>query len=536
MSTNFRALWRAAGGDAVPYPEDHPEWLTMLVELLNGQKHASKVRLEFVIDASSKTFFFRYTDDGDGCTIDEAKERLLEWASVMSASGDSIYGNGTKKFLAKSGPYDMPFTIRSRAKGAKGSDVTVWSGPFRGLSTSIESVTIEDFPRTGFQIELPEIALSKLGKYSDPASLQIIVQEIIRARKSQALLDTIVYTVSSGNKDEAPLENTSEDWSSFYEYLSKDARVKKTLERTVELVPGKVEMELHAMEVPPHTKARDFHEAIKKVFPTYGDFSGGKAARIHFFNGDTMIEAHDLCSMYDWKTHSSKYHMVEFVFFRTIGDQDSHMSLPQPATTKVQYRYETEIWQKVKAELKRFKAEAAEEKPKKKPAQAAPEQEGGQEEQEQEQERDDVSDSGNSVANGVGVIRMERHMFSSIFLNQRKTQLEEEGAEVTKFDGPTWMQAPEILVSKTDTGVELEVFRERQKGSLEDDILRVYSAMSCFVNKAEMSPDEVTMTVRFKLKNRAAQAQRRTEFHEIKSGLKLEVYPFKECLEFAVAE
>jgi hypothetical protein len=131
---------------------------------------------------------------------------------------------------------------------------------------------------------------------------------------------------------------------------------------------------------------------------------------------------------------------------------------------------------------------------------------------------------------------MEKHLFSSMFLNQRKTQLEAEEAEVTKFEAPTWMQAPEMLVSSTETGWELEVFRERQKGSLEDDILRVYSAMSCFVNQQELSPDEVTMTLRFKLKNRAAQAQRRTEFHQIKSGLKLEVYPFKDCLEFAVAE
>jgi len=539
-SIHYQGLWRSAGGDAVPYDQDHPEWLTMLVELLNGQKNASNVSLEFVIDTSSKTFLFRYTDDGDGCTVDEAKKRLLEWAAVESASADSIYGNGTKKFLAKSGPYGMPFKIRSRAKGAKGTDVQVWSSPFMGLSTSQEGMAIEGFPQSGFQIELPVISLSKLGKHAEPDAIQAVVQEIIRSRKTQALLDTILYTVLASNKGETPVEKTSEDWTSFFEYLSKDVRVKKTLQKTVELVPQKVLMEFHAMEVPPHTKARDFHDSIKKLFPIYGDFSGGGAARIHFFNGDTMIEAHELASMYDLKTHATNYHMVQFVFFKTMGGPDDHLFLPQPATTKVQYRYETETWLNVKKLLKEFKAEKKVKKPVVEEEQE--EQQGQQEEQQQEQQQENnethsiSSNSSTSNTAGVGVIKMAKHMFTSVFLNERKTQLEAEGAHVTKFDAPTWMQAPEMLVSSTETGWALEIFRERQKGSLEDDILRVYSALSSFVNKQEVSPDEVTMTLRFKLKNRAVQAQRRTEFQEITTGLKIEVYPFKSCLEFAVAE
>ena len=346
--TDYKANWRIAGSDVVPYSKDYSEWLTMLVEVLNGQKNATNVWLEFGLSESA--FSFTYTDDGDGCTFADASARLLSWASIGAANGDSIYGHGTKKFLAKSGDYEMQFVIRSRPKGAKSKAVLEWTGPYKGLKTKYETVDdVPDFPSHGFQIVLNAVDRTKLGKHSEPATLQKVVQEIIRTRKNQSVLNRIQYTVTVREVDAEGSTmydrvETSKDWTSFFEYLRSNETVQKNPVKTVEIVPGKVTLEFHSMRVPQHTHDKEFHTKLMNIFPTYGDFSGGNAARVHCSNDGTMIEACPFTEVYGRATHSSMYHTVEFAFFSTMGGKDDHKYLPQPGTTKVQYRYETPIW------------------------------------------------------------------------------------------------------------------------------------------------------------------------------------------------
>jgi hypothetical protein len=49
-SESYEAHWRAAENDAVPYPKDFPEWITMLIELLNGGKNPSEISLRLILN------------------------------------------------------------------------------------------------------------------------------------------------------------------------------------------------------------------------------------------------------------------------------------------------------------------------------------------------------------------------------------------------------------------------------------------------------------------------------------------------------
>jgi hypothetical protein len=521
--TDYKANWRIAGSDVVPYSKDYSEWLTMLVEVLNGQKNASNVWLEFSLSGSS--FSFTYTDDGDGCTFADASARLLSWASIGAVNGDSIYGHGTKKFLAKSGDYEMPFVIRSRPKGAKSKAVLEWTGPYKGLKTKYETVDeVPDFPSHGFQIVLNVVDRTKLGKHSEASSLQKVIQEIIRARKSQGVLNTIQYTVTVREVDDEgsmmyDKTETSKDWTSFFQYLRSNDAVQKNTVKMVEIVPGKVTLEFHSMRVPQHTHDKEFHAKLMNIFPTYGDFSGGNAARVHCFNEGTMIEACPFTEVYGRATHSSMYHTVEFAFFSTMCGGDAHKYLPQPGTTKVQYRYETPIW-------KEFIRLAMEFRKTKTLPQPLPQPLPEPQPQPQPEPRPDPPP----------VPWPQAGMFAVQILNDRKKTLEENGATVAKYLPPAWIQFSEILVATLHDKVSLETFKERQKGDLTDDVHKAYTVLSYYANQYGIAAENLKFTLKFKLKNKTESKKRIVEFNDILKEMNPVVYPYCECLRFTLLD
>jgi hypothetical protein len=515
---DFRAQWRIAAADVVPYSKDYSEWMTMSVELLNGQKNADNVCLEFVL--SPNKLSFTYTDDGDGCTHEQAQARLLSWASKSSANGDSIYGHGTKKFLAKSGDYDMPFSIRSRPNGAKSKAILEWTGPYLGLKTKHELLdVVPDFPEHGFQIHIPSMDRGKLGAHSAAKDLRVAIQEIIRVRKSQSILNRITYTVKIREEDEDgevihDSTDKSDEWISYFEYLYKSEAVIKIEPKTVEMVPGKVTLQFHTMFVPKPTEDKAFHTKMLAVFPTYGNFSGGNAARVHCSNNGTMIEALPFTEFYERATHSSMYHTVQFAFFNTMGGKDDHKHLPQPGTTKVQYRYETPIWKDFVRMARDF--------PKAKPVPAA----------EPAPAAEPLPAPAPAVPEPIIA-----GPFTSHVLMQRKKRADDEGSTTNKYSPPAWIQFSEVLVVQTGDDVAMETFKERQKGDLKDDVYKAYTVLSCYANEKSILAENLTFTLMFKgLKNKSESKKRSTEFTEILDEMNAVVYPYKGCLKFKMME
>ena len=513
--SDFRAQWRIASADVVPYSKDYSEWVTMIVELLNGQKNAENVYLDFVLSPSKMSF--TYTDDGDGCTHDEAQKRLLSWASKTSANGDSIYGHGTKKFLAKSGDYDMEFAIRSRPKGAKSKAILEWTGPYLGLKTKHELLdVVEDFPDHGFQIHICSMNRDKLGAHSAAKDLRVAIQEIIRVRKAQSILDRVTYTVKIQEEDEDgdviyDSTDDSTDWTSFFEYLNQSEAVAKIEPKAVEIVPGKISLQFHTMFVPKHTENKEFHTEMMSAFPTYGNFSGGNAARVHCSNNGTMIEALPFTEFYGRATHSSMYHTIQFAFFQTMGGKDDHLYLPQPGTTKVQYRYETPIWKEFVRLVRDF--------PKTKPAPVA------------------APPTPTPSSSGQDPVPEITGPFSSHVLMERKKRADEEGADTQRYYPPAWIQFSEVLVVQAGDSISMETFKERQKGDLKDDIYKAYTVLSSYANDNSILAENLTFTLVFKgLKNKSESKKRSTEFTEILDEMNTLIYPYKSCLKFKMLE
>lgn len=512
MSTapSYKSNWRVAENDATPYAEDFTEWLTLLVEVLNGHKRASDISLSFILQEGG-TFDFTYTDNGRGCTTEEAEERLLTWASTKAGEGHSVYGHGTKKFLAKSGSYDdLRFAIRTATADQAGI-IREYSGPYKGLKTPKKNYlasTRPDFPSTGFEIELTGLDADKLGKYKNVAALKTALKEIVCTRKAQDVLDRINYSIhitevrGEGGVGESET-NKETEWLSFFETLHRDSRVKKRLHQKIEIVPGRVELEFFSLQVPQHTHDKAFHADLKAKFPTYGKFSGGAAARIHCFNEDTMIEAIPYSRLYGKAVHSTMYHNVEFAFFRNIADQKDHNDLPQPASTKVQYRYETPLWKEFVEKVKGFHGQM------KKVVDPAP-----------------TTLGGGPVVLGTVTGVDPAGIFASLELNKRANYLvEHEEAAPTRFEPPTWIQFPELLVRSGPAGRwQLECIKERVRGELVDDFTKGHAALCAFANQHDIPAMQISLSILLKPKNDVA--KRLAEYAAAKQTLSLSAYPF----------
>ena len=549
----FEASWRAASCDAIPYHKDFPEWLTMIVELLNGGKSPSQISLS--LDICGSVVYFQYQDNGFGCTIKEANDRLLRWASTRAVDGKSVYGHGTKKFLAKSGDYNsLKFIIRSRAKGEK--KIVEWRGLYRGVDTHYDIVEDNHFPVHGFEIQL-EVALMKLGNYNTPELVFGALKEIICARKVQGLLSTVAYvlTVKKDGKVIKQENSKLNSWKSLQETIHTNSSCFHLLHTTVPLVDGKVNLIFDSYST----------GILNEIpgFPVYGKMTGGVGTRVHIFNEDTMIEAHPWYDIHDAKVHPSNWHRVDFVHFQPVDPKNStHVSaLPQPATTKVAYRYETEEWkqavqiQKViyqdhKTELllppkdklkvpvvpivpvvptKKSTEETAS------PVKVSPVVANAKQEQ-----KPSASPSAQNVIQAIQVAAatetssqpvsypvetiQAKHFDNNTTLNELYTRYSKENKSPEKFTLPKWLDCEDLLVYKENGKTHCIFYRQRQKGEVTHDMLKAYTALAIFANERALPPEKVTMI--FCLHLKSSLKERTAQFDEFKKSMRPLVYPY----------
>jgi hypothetical protein len=343
------SLWRAAANDSMMGSGDFPEPILMLIEVLNGPKGRPTYHEFCYKMRSDGQTEIRITDDGAGMSRRDSG-RFLTWSSPTSVDAHSKYGHGTKKFLAKHGSYTMPWTVDTRDERA--SDITRYIGPWNAERTECDVALAEevaDFPRTGFRISLT-CDTNKLFNHGESASAEILfnrIKELICTRKSQSVLDTIDYRIRIESPDGSVIEENSHaaGWLSFKATLEglasrpHYAGVDMILQRDFGLVDGKSNLRITT-----------FCVGLENVegFSAYGSRVGEKLTRIHFFNNDTMIVAVDPRSI----TGSGRYtnsHFVTFVECTPIDPTNpAHLdAMPTPATTKVSFRDDCPVFQKV---------------------------------------------------------------------------------------------------------------------------------------------------------------------------------------------
>lgn len=533
-SESYEAHWRAAACDAIPYHKDFPEWFTMTIELLNGGKKPTEVsqRLSFYEDK----IVYRYRDNGYGCTISEANTRLLQWASVTAVDGKSVYGHGTKKFLAKCGDYaTLVFKIRTRAKGEK--KLVQWSGPYKGRDTHWDLVEMEDFPTHGFEIEV-EISVAKLGAYATPQKAFEALKEIICARKQQSLLSSIRFSVEVYEGDVPVLSEDSitNGWKSFEETIATNPVCKLLLHTTLPFIENKVNLEYSSYTTGTLTQIPGF--------PTYGAMTGGVGTRVHIANEDTMIEAHPWWDLLKVSVHPSKWHRVDFARFVPVDPTNlEHLAaLPDPATTKVAYRYESAKWQQfvkvVKELYDTYKADlslASKESLKAPSTPALP----------PRTPRGPSTPGSPATAfftprepsprvgpepTPVHVEPITPQPFENSTMNDLFTKYRAEGKNPSRYEIPNWLGCSEPLMVYTEAGKTVLVFyRQRQRGPLSEDLEKAYVVLSRYANEKKVLPDHLTMI--FCLHLKSAPKERVNEFEACKKQMIPAVYPYISSLQ-----
>lgn len=527
-SESYEAHWRAAACDAIPYHKDFPEWYTMTIELLNGGKKPTEVSqtMNFYDDK----VLYRYRDNGFGCTVSEANTRLLQWASVTAVDGKSVYGHGTKKFLAKCGDYaTLNFKIRSRAKDEK--KIIQWSGPYKGRDTHWDLVDIADFPEHGFEIEV-EISASKLGTYHTPLKAFEALKEIVCARKHQSLLSSIRFSVEVLEngllvKKEDSLAN---GWKSFEETIATNPSCRLLLHTVLPFSEGKVNLEYTSYTTGTLTQIPGF--------PTYGVMTGGVGTRAHVANEDTMIEAHPWWDLLKVSVHPSKWHRVDFARFVPVDPTNpEHLNaLPEPATTKVAYRYESAKWQQFvkmvkelyethKADLLLSSKESMKVTPPTPPVgprtpRVAPAPSGGS-----TAVLFFAPRTPEPVPEPVPVEPVVPQPFENSTMNDLFAKYRAEGKNPTRYEIPNWLGCSEpLMVYKEGEKTVLVFYRQRQRGPLSEDLEKAYVALSRYANEKKVAPESLTMI--FCLHLKSAPKERVNEFEACKKQMIPSVYPY----------
>jgi len=550
-SESYSALWRSAQNDVVPNHKDFPQWFTMLVEVLNGGKTPTNVNIN--LEIMEETVNFKYLDTGYGSNFESMQDRFFTWASTQSVSGDSIYGHGTKKFLAKSGDYDtLEFTIRSRAKGEK--KINEWVGPYKGTKTKHDirsSEELPDFPKHGFELEFT-MDINRLGPLNTKQAAFNAIKEIICTRKKQETLDSIHYNVTVQDyvitpeiearahelkitvedlfdTDDDLVQPISEDsiddeWQSLETVLAEHGAL--LLDTTVDLVPGKTRLRYKSyttllMEQVPG-------------FPVYGRMGGGVSTRVHAFNQNTMIEAHPWWDLMDVKVHPGKWHRIDFAYFEAIDpkNEDHVKALPQPATTKVAYGYESPAWKMFVEKVHTIYAQntAALALTPKETLKAAAAAAAAEAAAEAAATGDDGSSGGVPLprdADGDGeasVVGVDPSEFKKAAMDKLFKKLKNQGKEPRKFQLPKWYSCEDLIVyTEADGKMKVIFYRNRQKGDISDDLEKAYVSLSRFMNECHVAAANVEML--FCLEAKKGGDKRKAEFDTVKVKMAQAIYP-----------
>jgi hypothetical protein len=514
-SESYEAHWRTAQNDAVPYSKDFPEVVTLAVELLNGGKNPTVIDLH--LNMVGDHVHLNYQDDGGGCSFAEAQERLFHWAALQSVNGKSMYGHGTKKFLAKCNDYNkIEFAIRSRIAGER--KINEWVGPYRGTLTKHDIKTSEDypdFPEHGFELEV-KIPIDRFQDLKSPKAIFSALKELICSRKSQETLTKVEFcvTVQQGETMECE-DSKTHGWKSLQETIATHPRCRHLLHKEEPLYAGVT------MVFDSYTTG-DLEQI--EGFPVYGRMGGGTSTRVHCANEDTMIEAISWYDIHPLKVHPSHWHRIDFVRF--VPDSSADVSkLPQPATTKVQYRHESPEWKAAVAAQNKIYKENAEalKLPSKKDLKATPPAEPSG--------SSSPSTSSDPVGQAPPVSENPETIFDDAMMNDYFLQLRGLGKSPQRYSLPKWYSCEDLIVFKEGGLTQLITYRKRQRGELDEDLEKAHTALAHFANRSGLKKEQIHMTFFLNLKGKKAE-ERITEFKEKAHKMSPTIYPLIERISF----
>lgn len=328
----FKGLWRASAHEAVPHTEDFPEALLVTPEFWDGsilQGNATVVKTVFKWLDNSRVQF-KYEDNGAGI---KNERRLLQWAAPNSVDTMHRNGHGLKKAMTKyMREYDSAkWTISYRKKN---KNLQVIHSPFLGPETVSEEDEYEDKALTpsGTQITF-DFDVDVLGKYeSSPQALFHALRELLTTRYSEQVLRRIDFQLEI-LKDDIHLRGSSKlnEWHSFEWHLQQriPRQVKLVFEHTEIFPGGRWNYKEYFLHVPGNTT---FDLKNNEFFPVYGR-KNQSASRVHTFLEDRMIEAIPFHKVLG-RGQSHNDDNGRFAIWTFSGD---HEKMPQPATTKVSF-------------------------------------------------------------------------------------------------------------------------------------------------------------------------------------------------------
>jgi hypothetical protein len=254
-------------------------------------------------------------------------------------------------------------------------------------------------------------------------------------------------------------------------------------------------------------------------------------------------------------------------------------ALPEPATTKVAYRYESDSWRAFVSLMRRIYQEHKKELelPAKKdlkspalqsasnaPSTAASPVVGGSsaatpvlqsfkpatpvikgalpvstKEEHLEKIRQiqlkDMNGSGLTAAApapapapAATIQKVEASIFENVTLNEKYKVLLREKKNPKPYRLPKWLKCEDLLTYEDNGKVKCIFYRERQKGELEDDIEKAHIALARFANERKLTPSQVSMD--FCLHSKNVISKHTSAFNEIKVRMIPSHYPFIQCM------
>lgn len=351
---SFHGLWRASANERVAYTDDFPAAMLVTPEFWDGcigQGQATQILTSVKQIPGSAKWLLTVRDNGRGITNER---RLLTWAAAHATSNIHRNGHGLKKTLTKYAPdyTDAKWTIKYRRSG---KNLQVISSPFLGFqNTKSEEVEGDEttLMPSGTEVSV-EFDPAILGRYRDNVEhLTNAFRELICTRYSEEILEKVEFvlditaptpTVPSKTLVASSKKNR---WHSLRWHVEKmvgEKEAEKIGTYSEEFVGGRWDFTMFHLTVNGSASY-----ALKKpdVFPTYGRKNQATSRMFAGLNG-RMIEAMPIYTALGKEQNHNNYNgMVWFLDFTAASDADFE-KLPTPATTKVSFYENCEVFKPV---------------------------------------------------------------------------------------------------------------------------------------------------------------------------------------------
>ena len=345
----FRALWRAAAYEAVPYYKDYPEALLILPEIIDGsigQGGANLVEIDIELDAVKETGTIRISDNGSGL---KELSRFLRWASSTSTDNLHRNGHGMKKCMTKwERDYDKAtwwILFRKRNR-----DLIRLDSKYLGAQTTQKDIEGDDttLMPSGTQWGM-NFDMSVLGTSIDPDKLAADLKELILTRYSDEIIQRTTFIVSVAVKGgmSRVINSKVGKWHSFQRQVELEVEVKNmrlVRERVVHIPGGRWTYKAYRIIA----DGRSFNSPLTRTFPRYGQ-KNQACARVHVSLEGRMIEAIPLEVLRQKASHPDFNGCIEFVNFVPDRPDMFHM-MPSPCTTKVSFYVNDPVFKKFKTD------------------------------------------------------------------------------------------------------------------------------------------------------------------------------------------